>query len=204
VVCDYHGLSQNVPQSDTLFSLPGYTFYHWSGLKTAMDAIHHPIEFYRQYRNAQKAQMESGKGINGAQMETSAQILLVLRDLTKLYVAPIPGASGLVDLAFNEIEKVVDAHKDEARAILITTFNEVKAAVKARGEDSKGAGWDILAILRDRLGQIQALASAASQDKIGPLFERIPGFHEHAPRHISGVRDSLSPVYRKGLEKVTL
>lgn len=57
------------------------------------------------------------------------------------------GAGILVDLAFNEIEKVVETHKDEAGVILKSAFNEVQEAVKARG-DRKEAAWDVLAILR--------------------------------------------------------
>lgn len=134
--------------------------------------------------------------------ETTAELLAALRQAAKAYVTAIPGAGALVDVAFNEIEKVVYAHKDEARDILKTAFEEMQEAAKARGADYKGTAWDILAILRAKLGQVQALAAAAGQDKIGPLFDRFPGFYEHASGHVLGVRTSLLSLRQKGLEKV--
>lgn len=170
----------------------GYAFYHWSGLKDAVDFVRHPIQILKQKAVA----------INPAdQSENTAQLFTVLRQAAKAYVVGIPGAGILVDVAFNEVEKVVNTHKNEVRAILKVTLEEIQEAAKARGRDSKEVAWNILAILRVKLGQVQALASAAGQDKIAPLFDQFPGFHEHADR-ILGVRASLLPVYQKGLEKV--
>ncbi|KAJ3572389.1 hypothetical protein NP233_g3123 [Leucocoprinus birnbaumii] len=182
----------------TVTAVGGYAFYHWSGLKTAVDIVRHPIAAFKRFKMPRDAAIESELDV---QAETSAQVLAALRQIAKIYVSPIPGAGILVDLAFNEIEKAVEAHKDEAGAILRSAFNEVQEAIKARGGNTKEAAWDVLAILRDKLGQIQDLTSAAGRDRIGPIFESIPGFHEHAPRYISGVRDSLLPTYQMGLEK---
>lgn len=136
-----------------------------------------------------------------ARPETNAQILAALRSLAKTYVAPLPGAGILVDIAFNEIDRTVDTLKDEVVvSILKSAYSEVQTAVKTRGEDAKKTAWDIVTILRNRLGQVQV--SALGQDRIGPIFERLPGFFEHTSRHISDAHQSLSPVFQKGLEKV--
>jgi hypothetical protein len=184
------------------FILTGYAFYHWSGLKNAVDAIKHPVQFLRQYKSLPQS-VEVDQDVKG-QPNTTTQILTALRFLAKAYVAPIPGSGVLVDLAFDGVEKIIDTHKEEARAILKSALQEVQEAAKTRGEGSKAVAWDVLAILRNRLGQIQALASAVGQDKIGLIFESIPGFHEHASCHVSGARDSILPVYQKGLAKVML
>lgn len=135
-----------------------------------------------------------------ARPETNAQILAALRSLAKTYVAPLPGAGILVDIAFNEIDRTVDTLKDEVVvSILKSAYSEVQTAVKTRGEDAKKTAWDIVTILRNRLGQVQV--SALGQDRIGPIFERLPGFFEHTSRHISDAHQSLSPVFQKGLEK---
>lgn len=131
-----------------------------------------------------------------ARPETNAQILAALRSLAKTYVAPLPGAGILVDIAFNEIDRTVDTLKDEVVvSILKSAYSEVQTAVKTRGEDAKKTAWDIVTIR-------QVQVSALGQDRIGPIFERLPGFFEHTSRHISDAHQSLSPVFQKGLEKV--
>jgi hypothetical protein len=124
--------------------------------------------------------------------------------LAKSYVAGIPGAGILVDTAFDQVEGIVDAHRDEARAILKTAMEDIQNAVKAHGADPQAAAWDVLIILRDKLGQIQASASEAGQNRVGPLFENFHGFREHANQRIPEVlasMHSLRSVAKKGLEK---
>jgi len=165
-------------------------------MKTVVDAARHPINFLRQYQPHRVSPVDAGVD---ALPETKAQILAALRLLVKAYVAPLPGAGILVDVAFNEIDRAVDTHNDEIVSILKSAYSEVQTAVKTRGGDAKETAWDVLAILRNRLGEVEV--SALGQDRIGPIFERIPGFREHASR-ISDTHKSLSPAFHQGLEKV--
>jgi len=165
-------------------------------MKTVVDAARHPINFFKQYQAHRASPVEAEVD---AQPETQAQILAALRLLAKTYVAPLPGAGILVDVAFNEIDRAVDTHKDEVVSILKSAYSEVQTAVKTRGGDAKGTAWDVMAILRNRLGEVEV--SALGQDRIGPIFEQIPGFREHASR-ISDLHESLSPAFHKGVEKV--
>ena len=170
------------------------------GHKNIVDAARHPVEFLKWYRSHREVPVAAGEN---ARPETNAQILAALRSLAKTYVAPLPGAGILVDIAFNEIDRTVDTLKDEVVvSILKSVYSEVQTAVKTRGEDAKKTAWDIVTILRNRLGQVQV--SALGQDRIGPIFERLPGFFEHTSRHISDAHQSLSPVFQKGLEKVKI
>jgi len=167
-------------------------------MKIVVDVARHPINFLRQYQSHRVSPVDAG--VN-AQPETKAQILAALRLLAKAYVAPLPGAGILVDVAFNEIDQAVDTHKEEIVSILKSAYNEVQTTVKTGGRDAKETAWDVIAILRNRLGEIEV--SALGHDRIGPIFERIPGFREHASR-ISDVHESLSPAFHKGLEKVSV
>ncbi|KAF5345811.1 hypothetical protein D9756_010874 [Leucocoprinus leucothites] len=176
----------------------GYVFYHWSGLKAIVDIIRHPVESLKQQQSRQDA---SAEGRASAQPETNAQITAALRQIVKAHVAAIPGANLVVDIAFNEIDKFLYTKKDDVHVILISTLKDVQEAVNRAGEDTKAAAWSILAILRKKLAEIQVTASAAGQDTIGPIFERLPGFHEHASRHLSGIRDAILPVWKVGLRK---
>lgn len=169
----------------------GYALYHWSGLSIVVDGIR---------RVTGKSERKSD-----AQNETTLQLFSALRMLAKSYVATVPGAGILVDVAFDQVEGIVDAHQEEARAILKTAMEDIQIAVKAHGKNSKAAAWDVLIILRDKLGQIQASASGVGQNKIGPLFENFDGFREHANQRIPQVLasvHSLRSAAQKGLEKV--
>ncbi|KAF5351786.1 hypothetical protein D9756_007428 [Leucocoprinus leucothites] len=66
----------------------GYAFYHWSGLKGAVDVMRYPIEYLKQYKSRRDASIEAGVNV---QPETTAQLLAALRQIAKIYVAPVPG-----------------------------------------------------------------------------------------------------------------
>ncbi|KAF7783053.1 hypothetical protein Agabi119p4_2429 [Agaricus bisporus var. burnettii] len=170
----------------------GYAIYRWSGIGDIVDKVR---RFTR--RSEQR---------NDSQNETAAQLFSALRMLAKAYVAGIPGAGILVDTAFDQVGNIVDSHQEEARTALKSAMEDIQKAVKARGTDSKTAAWDVLIILRDKLGQIQASASASAEDqnKIGTIFENFRGYHEHASQRVPEVRASMSSLLsagRKRLEK---
>ncbi|EKM75416.1 hypothetical protein AGABI1DRAFT_94939 [Agaricus bisporus var. burnettii JB137-S8] len=169
----------------------GYALYRWSGLGYIVDKIRHVTRNSEQPTDSQ----------NG----TVAQLFFGLRMLAKTYVAEIPGACFLVDKVFDHVENVVDSHQEKARAVLEAAMRDIQDAVKARGEDTTKAAWDVLIILRDKLSQIQAIAPAINQIKIGALFDNFRGFYEHASQRVPAVRDSLLSLLsasQKKLEEV--
>ncbi|KAJ3566357.1 hypothetical protein NP233_g7056 [Leucocoprinus birnbaumii] len=166
-----------------------YALYHWSGLKGIVDQ-------WSKLNSANSATQAAG---------TNIQISTALRQLAKVAVASIPFAGTIVDLVFNEIDKAVkNTRSEEVHAMLVSALKDVQKIVNKAGGDAQKVGWDVIVILRERLGKIQSSASAAGKDTVGPLFERIPGFHEHASRHLARIRDSVLPVLANEVEKVLL
>ena len=83
----------------------GYVWYINSGFKRAVDTVKPTLGFLTD------TSAELGK-------KAPSHVLSHLRQACKAYLAHLPGSGLLIDRGFDALDDVVDAHADEANAII--------------------------------------------------------------------------------------
>ncbi|KAF8813665.1 hypothetical protein BYT27DRAFT_7180416 [Phlegmacium glaucopus] len=121
----------------------GYTWYHFSGVKKIVDRIQETKFYLDQARdNLSKGKLPS-------------QTLGFLREAVKAYLA-FPGSNFVVDKAFDVVDGAVDAHADEANAIIATAYTKIRDLIQQGGDKHVTQRTvQILSLLRDLREQLQ-------------------------------------------------
>ncbi|KJA27659.1 hypothetical protein HYPSUDRAFT_197842 [Hypholoma sublateritium FD-334 SS-4] len=135
----------------------GYIWYINSDFKRAVDTVKPALGFLTDTRT------ELGK-------KAPSHVLSHLRQACKAYLAHLPGSGLLIDRGFDALDDVVDAHADEANAIIGAAAADVLVVVQRDGNEcGTGAVVDVVRIMRRLLGDLQALGAKAG----APLAERL-------------------------------
>ncbi|MCJ1437409.1 hypothetical protein MMC27_006796 [Xylographa pallens] len=130
----------------------GYTYYHFSGAKTLVNTAHQTKAYFDQAQNrlAQAAPEPN-------------EALKWLRSTATTYAAFIPGASGYVNTAFNDLDAVRAKHGGKVDEIVGQAYGEIKDVTKDKGMSMETAT-QVWEIIQKRLKQIGELAGDAAQD----------------------------------------
>jgi hypothetical protein len=133
--------------------LLGYTWYAFSGAKTAVNSVHSTKTYVE---NAFKKTTEKAP--------EPSEAVQWLKETVQSYTRMVPGASKYVDSAFEDIEKVQQNHRDEVNKIVNDTYKQLKDATN-KGFSMAAAAqvWDVL---QDTFKKIGELAGSAGQDII--------------------------------------
>jgi len=94
----------------------GYAYYHFSGAKTLVNTAHQTKQYYE----------DSIKGFQNSSVSPS-DALSTLKQTATQYAAFIPGASGIVDTAFNDLESVRNKHSDEVDKLVKQTYDDLRS-----------------------------------------------------------------------------
>jgi hypothetical protein len=117
----------------------GYTWYHFSGVRKTVARVQDAISYLDQARD------------NLAKRKPPSEVLWFLRRAVKSYVA-FPGSNFVVDQVFDAVDNRVDAHADEANALIATAYTQIRDLVQ---QDGKQHAVRILGILRNLTKQLQ-------------------------------------------------
>lgn len=143
----------------------GYTWYYFSGVKTAVDASKAASTYYQQAKAkvAEKAPNNATEALN------------YLRDISRSYLGIIPGARQHVDAAFDVIDDLHEEHGEEVDKIVSGGYDEIRAIVKDKrsGADFETA-MKIFDVLRRRSAELEELGKRAGKDAFGSLAEKYP------------------------------
>lgn len=135
-----------------------------------------------------------------------------LRSTAKSYAVFIPGASGYIDSAFNDIDAIREKHGEEVDNIVRNAYNELSDIAK-NGELSlltAGKAWDV--IVR-HLGQIGDLAGDAAQqimdnhpqlkEKVGGNLDKLKemgrNYGPDAKKEVDKTWDQISDIVKTGV-----
>ena len=168
----------------SLVFLGGYTYYHFSG-------------FYPYPHNSEKLIFISGAKtlVNaaqqtkqtlksyGKQLQSSTpdfepnEAIEWLRSIAKSYAFMIPGASGYIDSAFNDIDAIRQKHGKDVDSIIQEAYGELKDISINQGMtfDTAAKSWEVL---QKHLKKIMDLAGDAGQEILSnhpALKEKIGG-----------------------------
>jgi len=118
----------------------GYTWYHFSGVRKTVDRIQGAIVFLDQARD------------NLAKRKQPSQVLWFLRWAVKTYLS-FPGSNFVVDQMFDAVDSKVDAHADEANALIATAYTQIRDLIQQDGGKIHTA--QILGVLRNLTKELQ-------------------------------------------------
>jgi len=117
----------------------GYLLYYFSGVRKTINRIQDALGYLDQARDKL------------SKRKPPSEVLWFLRQAVKSYVA-FPGSNFVVDQVFNAVDDKVDAHADEANALIATACNQIRDLIQ---QDGKQHAVQILGILRDLTKQLQ-------------------------------------------------
>lgn len=150
--------------------LSGYTYYHFSGVKTAVQTAQSAQDYIRDTSNRVASTVSE-------HAKNPSKALQKLRQVAHSYVALIPGAEAWVDSTFDVFDKVAETHGDEADRIASEAYAEIEKVIKDKGGATNvdaGAAWKIVDVLRRKMAELGELAKGAGQTAIGPILDKHP------------------------------
>ncbi|KAL1633546.1 hypothetical protein SLS58_011061 [Diplodia intermedia] len=165
----------------------GYTWYHFSGAKSAV-----------QTANQARGYVQSGVD----RVKTSApepnEAIRYLRDAASSYAALVPGAKGYVDGAFDQLDAVRERHGDEVDAIVREAWGELQGVAQA-GVSVEGASraWGVLQKYLTRIGKLAGEAAADVIEQNPALKEKLGGSVDQ----LNQLADKYGPAAKKQVDE---
>lgn len=122
----------------------GYAWYYFSGVRKTVDRIQEAIFYLDQARD------------NLSKRKLPSQVLWLLRRAVKSYLA-FPGSNFVVDQVFDAVDDKVDAHADEANALIATAYTQIRDLIQQDGgKHVTQHTVQILGVLRNLKKQLQS------------------------------------------------
>ncbi|KAK0515355.1 hypothetical protein JMJ35_002734 [Cladonia borealis] len=190
-----------------LVFIGGYTYYHFSGAKTIVNTAHQAQNTFKSY--SQKIKSSSPDFEPNEAIEW-------LRSTAKSYAGIIPGASGYIDSAFDDIDAIRAKHAKEVDSIVKEAYNELKD-VSQEGMTITAAtkAWEILQKHLKRIGE---LAGDAAQDIINnhpALKEKVGGnldqlkqmgdkYGPEAKKQVDETWEQIREIMKTGVSATTI
>lgn len=184
--------------------LIGYGYYHFSGAKTIVNAIHSTKS---SFDNIVKKSTDQAPRPNEA--------IQWLEETVKGYTKMIPGSQQYVDSAFKDLETINEQHGPEVEKIVKDAYDQLKDATKNGASfETAVAAW---AVLQSTLTRIGHLAKDAGQDimknhpdlqkKFGGQFEQLQKMGEQygpeAKKQVDDVYKQIQDIAKGGLSSDT-
>ncbi|KAG7090885.1 hypothetical protein E1B28_009965 [Marasmius oreades] len=140
----------------------GYTYYHLSGIKRAVDAVKQVNEYLSQTRESVLKRHPN-------------EAVEYLRRIAKSYAVFVPGSGLVIDRILNSVGEIVDEHQEEASEILIRAQSKIQEIMKHKSELSNvELASRIMKVVGDHLNEIGALGSKAGGKLLDPVWLHLP------------------------------
>ncbi|KAG8725055.1 hypothetical protein FRC12_003224 [Ceratobasidium sp. 428] len=143
--------------------LGGYLWYHFSGLKTAVNTSQRI-----------SSTITSAKNQAIQSLPEPNQAIQYLRSVAKSYAVFIPGAAASIDSTFDAIEELHDSHRDEVDEIISGAYTDIKKIVNQRKSMDLDSAFAIVGVLQQRLGEFATFAGNLSSDVMTPILDKNP------------------------------
>lgn len=184
----------------------GYSYYHFSGAKTIVNTAHQTKQRIDQAFRSSSSAFTSSSGTPDAHAATQW-----LRDTITPYARFIPGASGYVDQAFKDIEKVQEKHGDELNKIVKQTYDELKDITKdGASVETASRAWEVLQKCMKHIGQLAGDAAGdvmnehpELKEKFGKGYKQLQQYGEQfgpeAKKQVEDTKKQVEDIYKQGL-----
>ncbi|KAG9119799.1 hypothetical protein FRC07_005009 [Ceratobasidium sp. 392] len=143
--------------------LGGYLWYHFSGLKTAVNTSQRI-----------SSTITSAKNQAIQSLPEPNEAIKYLRGVAKSYAVFVPGAAAAIDSTFDSIEELHDSHREEVDKIINGTYTDIKKIVNERKSVDLDGALAVLGVLQKRFGEFATFAGNLSSDAITPILDKNP------------------------------
>ncbi|KAL2044890.1 hypothetical protein N7G274_002665 [Stereocaulon virgatum] len=190
-----------------LVLLGGYGWYHFSGAKTLVNSAHQAKATFESYSKQLKSATPDFE---------PNQAIEWLRSTAKSYASIIPGASGYIDSAFDDIDAIRRKHGKEVDSIIKDAYNELKdVSQEGMSVATAQKSWNVL---QTHLKKIGDLAGDAAQDIINnhpQLKEKVGGnidqlkqmgdkYGPEAKKQVDETWDQIKQIMKSGVSTSTI
>ncbi|KAJ4498374.1 hypothetical protein C8R41DRAFT_864842 [Lentinula lateritia] len=139
----------------------GYTYYHFSGIKRAVDVSKQSSVYLEQTKQSI--------------VKHSNEALDYLRQLMKSSVAVVPGSGMAVDILFDSVGQIFEEHREEASAILAKAQEEVESIIKQKDQLTNAQqAAQVMAVVGKHMNEIGRLGAKASGPLLQSVIARLP------------------------------
>jgi len=182
-----------------------YGYYHFSGVKTAVQTAQSAKGYVDDALNKFKLQLPD-------KPQNANDAISILKDTAGKYAAFIPGGRGYVDSAFKDVEAIRKNHGQEVDNIAQDAYNDLrKISAQGINLDSAGKVFDVLA---NHLSRLYDVAGDAAEDilenhpelkeKYGGSKEQLKKFSEkyrdEATKQVKEVQGQVQDIFKNGLD----
>jgi len=180
--------------------LGGYTWYHFSGAKALVNTAEDT-----------KAYIEAAQKRISETTPKPKEALKWLRQAATYYAGFVPGASGYVDTAMDDLDRIHERHADEVDRIVQDAYNDLKK-VSGQGISLAAAAqaWDVL---QKHIKKIGDLAGDATEDildnhpelkkQVGGNWEQLKQMGEQygpeAKKQVDQTWDQIKDITKSGI-----
>ncbi|KAK4047583.1 hypothetical protein OIO90_006124 [Microbotryomycetes sp. JL221] len=136
-----------------------YGWYHMSGTAKVVNTSRQVID-----------QAQQAKDKLAASAPSLQDSLGFIRSMAKSYAAAIPGAGGIVDASFDQLDKLAKEHGPEVEKVVKETYNDVVSAAQS----GKDASEKIAKALQEAAGKIQRLVGQQGEKLLSSVKDKFP------------------------------
>lgn len=94
----------------------------------------------------------------------------LLKHAAKTYAGAIPGAAGIIDSSFDQLEKLSEEHGEQLNEVFQSSFKELKEAIG----DGKDGGEKVVKALQGTLKKVQGLVGEKGGEAMKKILEKYP------------------------------
>jgi hypothetical protein len=166
----------------------GYSWYHFSGTKSVVNTAQQTKAYFD---SASKRLTEQAPKPNEA--------IKWLRQITSYYAGFVPGASGYVDTAFNDLDKIHEKHRDEVDEIVSKAYEELKGVTK-NGVSMQTAQqtWEVLQKYIKQIGELAGDAAEDILDNHPEIKKKVGGSLDQ----LKSMGDQYGPEAKKQIDEM--
>jgi hypothetical protein len=169
-----------------------YAWYYFSGVRT----------YVEMGRNAKEMMLKMTA--RSVTERARRRPIEALKNISKSFVAVIPGTSYLIDVMFDRLDESIDVHSEEVNAIAVGALDEINSVIGETGSsgyrDSKTA-LKVFDILKRTIGKLSDVSLRVGGHALEPLMDKYPVVQEKIGDSYEQMR-ALSE--RKGVEAKAL
>jgi type I site-specific restriction-modification system R (restriction) subunit len=157
----------------------GYGWYHFSGVKTAVQTA----KTAKGYVDYGSEQLKAS--LSAATPDSADDVISKLKEVANSYAGWVPGGKAFVDKSFKDLEAIQEKHGDEVNKIVKATYEELREVSQKKGASMETAN-DVWTILSRRFQELGALAGDAAQ--------QIVDNHPEIKKRVGGSIDQLKDL----------
>jgi len=177
--------------------LAGYTWYHVSGTRAAVNTARSAADYYQQTK---RTVVENAP-------KNPNEVIEFFRKTAKTYAGLIPGAGSYIDSMFDTLDQLHETHGEDVNKVLQKGYDDVTKIIKENdGGINVDTGMKIMEVLNRSMNELQEVGKKAGQDAFKTLTEKHPEIGDKLGggyEQLKKMAEKSGPEAKKVLDETT-